>query len=134
MISLMELIRGVILSSRCALAGLAYAFRTQRNLRIHLTTAVGVVTAGLILRFNRAEVVLLVLTISIVLMGELLNTSVELLLNLLESRDHPVVRVAKDVAAGAVLMTILGAVGVGLILFGPHLCAAISCSRCFLGP
>jgi diacylglycerol kinase len=82
------------------------------------------VAAGL-LGLSRLEFILLLLTITGVMAGELLNTAVELILNLLEGREHPVVRLAKDVAAGGVLMAILGAVVVGLFLFGPRLMAFI---------
>lgn len=118
---LSSLIRGIAISARHAAKGFLFAIRSQRNFRIHLLAAAGVLLLGKILNLSRAEQGLLLLAVSLVLMGELLNTAVELLLNLIEARDHPVVRVAKDVAAGAVLLAIVGSLGVGWLLLGPRL-------------
>ena len=58
-------------------------------------------------------------------LAELFNTALEYLLNVLEARDHPIVRTAKDVAAGGTLAAVIGSVGVGLLLFGPRLWAIL---------
>ncbi len=121
MLRAVEAIRGILVSCRHAFEGIFFAARSQRNFRMHLLAAGGILFLGKILNLSRTELVLAILTVSLVLMGELLNTAVELLLNLIEARDHPVVRVAKDVAAGAVLLAIVGSLGVGWLLFGPHL-------------
>lgn len=117
---LFELIRGLSRSIHCALHGLSLAFRSQRNVRIHLLAAVVVLASAVYLRFSRQEMVLLILTIGLVLAGELLNTALEVALNLLESRHHPAVRHSKDIAAGAVLVTVFGSVAVAVLLFVPH--------------
>ena len=113
-------IRGILNSCRFALRGIAFAARAQRNIRIHFIAAALALFTGFLLRFDRLEMVLLILTVSLVVMGELLNTALEYLLNLLEARDHPTVRAVKDIAAGAILMAVIGSIGAGLFLFGPR--------------
>lgn len=119
---MLELIQALVRSVGFALNGVLFAFRTQRNFRIHLIAAVGVLTAALFFRFSRLEMVLLVLTIALVIAGELSNTALEVALNLLEARHHPVVRHAKDIAAAGVLAAVIGALAVAALLFGPRLC------------
>ena len=89
-----------------------------------MVCAGGVFLAGLLFRLDILEWILLVLTVCLVIAGELINTSLEYLLNLLEARNHPVARAVKDIAAGAVLMTVLGSIAVGLLLFGPKILEA----------
>lgn len=112
-----------------ACRGIAFAFRTQRNLRIHLLIAAAVVAAAILLRFSRTQLILAILTVSMVILGEMLNTALEFALNLVEARDHPVVKTAKDIAAGGVFLAVVGAVIVGLLLFGPPLQALLQ--NCF---
>lgn len=120
MISLVEFLRSFSASVLCALRGLAFAYRSQRNVRIHLFCAGAVLLAAALLGFQRGEWVALLLTIGLVLLAELLNTAVEFALNLVEARDHPVVRTAKDIAAGGVILVVAISVVIGLMLFGPH--------------
>ncbi len=118
-----EPLQGIRASFLYALYGLTFALRSQRNFRIHLLLAGGVLVAGAFARLTRVEWAVLILTVALVIVGELINTSIELLLNLLEARNHPVARAVKDVAAAAVFVSALGAIGVGLFLFGPRLWA-----------
>ena len=118
---LFELIRGIIRSCSYALNGIIFAARSQRNFRIHLLAAVLVPAAAVALGFGRLELVLVILTVSVVVLGELLNTGLEFLLNLLEARDHPTVRAVKDITAGAVFMAVVGSVVIAALLFGPRL-------------
>lgn len=121
----MEGLHGFWASCGHACRGLLFAFRSQRNFRIHLLITVVVLGAAVWLRFSRAEMILTILTVTLVILGELLNTSIEFVLNLLEVRHHPVVRTAKDIAAGGVFLTVAGSVLIGLLLFGPHLSAVV---------
>lgn len=108
-------------SFRHAFAGLGYALRTQRNARIHLLIAAGVVALGLRLGLSRWEWVVIALTIGFVLVAELFNTVVEAVVDLASPEIHPLARVAKDVAAGAVLLAAILSVVIGLLILGPHL-------------
>lgn len=119
----LEDLRAFAGSFRCALKGILFAVRSQRNFKIHLAMAVVVLVVGALLHFNRQEFILLFLTVILVLLAELLNTALEIAMNLVEAREHPVVRHAKDIAAGAVLLAVIGSVVVGALLFGPKLAA-----------
>jgi len=109
-----------------AIRGLAYALRTQQTLRIHLGIAVAV--AGLIvwLQVSVLEAAILVVAIVLVVTTELLNTAVEVLVDLLVERNRNVLaKMAKDIAAGAVLVTAVGAAIVGILILGPLLGARL---------
>jgi diacylglycerol kinase (ATP) len=112
---------GFWISCGHAFRGILFAFRSQRNFRIHLFAAALVLLAAAGLRLDRVEVILALLTVTLVVVAELLNTAIEYVLNLLEARHHPVVKTAKDVAAGGVLFTVAASVVIGLLLFGPPL-------------
>ncbi|MFQ6057380.1 MAG: diacylglycerol kinase family protein [Anaerolineae bacterium] len=107
-------------SFRHAFAGLGHVLRTQRNARIHLLIAVAVVALGLALGLSRWEWAILALTIGFVFVAELFNTVVEAAVDLASPEIHPLARVAKDVAAGAVLLAAIAAVVIGLLILGPH--------------
>jgi diacylglycerol kinase len=101
--------------------GVMYALRTQRNARVHLLAAVCALTLGVALRISAIEFALLFLAIMAVLVAELFNTVAEAVVDLVTSEFHPLARIAKDVAAGAVLLCALFAVIIGVLVFGPHL-------------
>ena len=111
----------LLISFKCAFAGLWYVLRTQRNAWIHLSVAMAVVMMGLWLGLSRTEWAVLALTIGTVLAAEVLNTVVEAAVDLATAEYHPLAKVAKDVAAGAVLLTAVAAVVVGLLILGPPL-------------
>lgn len=112
---------GLASSFRYAGAGLWWAFKTQRNLRIHLGLGLIASILALALRFSPLELAVLVLLMTVVIALELVNTVVEAAVDLASPEYHPLAKSAKDVAAGAVLVAALGAVVIGLLLFLPHL-------------
>lgn len=103
-----------------ALAGVRHAFRSQRNFRIHIAIAVAVVTAGFVLRISRTEWAVVVTLIALVIGLELLNTAIEGLVDLVSPASHPLAKIAKDTAAGAILVVAAGSAIVGLIIFLPR--------------
>ncbi|MGD1993353.1 MAG: diacylglycerol kinase family protein [Anaerolineae bacterium] len=113
--------RNLIDSFRHAFAGLGHALRTQRNTRIHLTIAVAVIILGLYLELTATEWAILALTIGMVLVSEMLNTLAETIVDLISPGYHPLAKVIKDVTAGAVLLTAIFSVAVGLLVLGPPL-------------
>ena len=104
-----------------ALSGLWYAIRTQLNMRIHLSVTIAVLTLGLYVRLDWTQWAVLALTIGAVLIAELFNTVAEAALDAATPYYHPLVKIAKDVAAGAVLLTALLSILVGLLILGPPL-------------
>lgn len=113
--------RNILESFRFALVGLWYALRTQRNTRIHLSIAAAVVVVGLCLNLSHVQWAVLTLTIGFVLVSEMLNTVAETLVDLISPGYHPLAKVVKDVTAGAVLLTAIVSVVVGLLVLGPPL-------------
>lgn len=101
---------------RNALAGIGYAWRTQRNLRIQVTLGIVALVVFAALHVSALAFALLALTIALVLAFEVMNTALEALVDLASPERHPLAKAAKDAAAGAVLIVALGAVAVGLLL------------------
>ena len=93
---------------------------TQPNAVIHVAIAIGVVVLGMFVGLSLMEWALLAVSIAAVLASEACNTALEFLADALEPNHNPKVGRAKDVAAGAVLLTSLGAAAVGLLVFVPH--------------
>jgi len=112
-------------SFRYAFAGLWYALRTQRNARIHLLVALAITAMGLWLRLDALRWAVLALTIALVIFAEMLNTVIESIVDLITLEYHPLAQIAKDVSAGAVLVTAIAAVVVGLLILGPPLLARL---------
>ncbi len=109
-------------SFRYAAQGLGYAFSSQRNFRIHLSLGSVASLLGLWLELPLYNFAILVLIIAAVLVLELINTSVEAVVDLaIGRRFHPLARVAKDCAAAAVLVASLTSVIVGALLLLPPL-------------
>ena len=117
--------RRLLRSFPYAFAGIGHGLRTQVNLRFHMVAAACVIIAGLLFRISTLEWAILVVTIVIVLSAELMNSAIEAAVDRVGGEPHPLSRVAKDTAAGAVLIGAIGAVLVGLLIFGPRLLAVI---------
>ena len=100
-----------------AFQGVVYATRTQRNMRIHLITGAVALFATLYLRLDRVYVGLVVIAVVMVVSFELVNTAVEAVVDLMTVAHHPLAKIAKDAAAGAVLVASIGAVILGYLAF-----------------
>lgn len=103
-----------------ASAGIAHAWRTQRNVRIQGICAFGVVMLALILKVSSLQWALLLLAIGLVIMAELFNTAVEEIVNWVSPQFHERARKIKDVTAGATAIAALVAALIGMIIFAPH--------------
>ena len=101
--------------------GLWHAVRTQRNARVHLTIAAAAIALGLWLGIAPVEWAMVFVAITGVFVAEMFNTVAEACVDLATQEFHPLARVAKDVAAGAVLANAILSVVIGLFIFGPHL-------------
>ena len=114
-------IRSRIASFRHAFRGLWYVVRTQRNAWVHAVVTVAVIVVGLWLALPGRDWAVLALTISTVWMAEVLNTSIEAVVDLASPVHHPLAKVGKDVGAAAVLIAAFVAVLGGVLILGPPL-------------
>lgn len=112
-------------SFRCAVAGLIYTLRTQKNTWIELAAAAVIVAAGLYFAIEPLEWAVLSLTVFGILALEAVNSAVEALVDLVSPGYHDLARIAKDCAAGAMLFAVIGSLGVAAGIFGPRLWALL---------
>jgi diacylglycerol kinase len=104
-----------------AFSGLWYALRTQRNALIHVVIAALAILMGIFLRISAIEFAMIFVAITGVFIAEMFNTVIELCVDLASPTYHPLAKIAKDVAAGAVLLSAMLSIVIGLFVFGPHL-------------
>ncbi|HLZ64224.1 MAG TPA: diacylglycerol kinase family protein [Ktedonosporobacter sp.] len=104
-----------------AFNGLWYVLRTQRNSRVHSGIAVLAIAMGILLHISAVEFAMIFVAITSVFIAEMFNTVMEICVDLASPVYHPLAKIAKDVAAGAVLVNAMLAVIIGLFIFGPHL-------------
>ncbi len=102
-----------------AIDGLVFVLRTQRNMRIHLSIAAIVLALSLALGINGTEFVLLLFAIAMVISAELINTAIEAVIDVTTTSFDPMAKIAKDVAAAAVLVTSLAAAIIAYVIFYP---------------
>lgn len=110
----------------CAVNGLVYTLRTQRNTRIELAATVVVIACGMWLGIEPVDWALLALTVGMILALEAVNSAIEALVDLVSPEYHDLARIAKDCAAGSMLFAVLGSLGVALAIFGPRIWALIA--------
>lgn len=110
----------LIASFKYAILGIIHAFRTERNMKIHAVAMAAVIIAGFYFKVTALEWLVLLLTISLVIGMEMLNTAVEALVDLVTHEYRSLAAIAKNVAAGAVLFCACVAVIAGLIIFIPY--------------
>jgi diacylglycerol kinase (ATP) len=119
-------VTGRVRSFTHAFRGLGMMLRSQHNAWVHLAATIAVIVTGFVFQISRGEWCWIVLAIVGVWTAEALNTAFEFLCDVASPQFHPMVKHAKDVAAGAVLICALGAVMIGLLVFVPHLGAAVA--------
>ena len=107
-------------SFKYAFQGIYFAIKYNRNIRIHFLAAILVIIASLILRVNAFEMGILGVMILLVICAEMINTAIEEMVNLLVQEHRKEAKIAKDVSAGMVLLTAMGSVIVGVLIFVPH--------------
>jgi len=100
-----------------AAEGIIHVLRTQRNMRIHFAVAFIVLVAALIVNVTKLELIALLISITFVLIAEMLNTGVEAAIDIATTSFDPMAKLAKDIAAGAVLIASVNAIAVGYLVF-----------------
>ncbi|KRQ86648.1 Undecaprenol kinase [Caloramator mitchellensis] len=110
-------VRKITESFNHAIEGIVYAIKTQRNMRIHLLIATAVLFGSLFFDLSKIEILLLFLTVALVIILEMVNTAIEVTIDLNANYYHPLAKIAKNVAAGAVLIAALNSILVGYLIF-----------------
>lgn len=110
-------------SFRCAVRGMVYTLRTQRNTWIELAAAAVVFAAGVWLHIAPLEWAILGFTVFTILALEAVNSAIEAVVDLVSPDYHELARIAKDAAAGAMLFAVIGSLIVAAAVFGPKLLA-----------
>lgn len=100
-----------------AFEGIIYVFKTQRNMKIHFFVAVVVLILSLFFDLSRMEILILFLTISLVIITEMINTSIETTIDLITDQYHIFAKIAKNIAAGAVLIAAINSIIVAYFIF-----------------
>ncbi|MGA2967608.1 MAG: diacylglycerol kinase family protein [Candidatus Levyibacteriota bacterium] len=108
-------------SFKYAFQGIYYALKFNRNIRIHFIAAILVIIASIILKVNAFEMGILGVMILLVICTEMINTAIEEVVNLLTNEHRVEAKIAKDVSAGMVLLTAMGSIIVGVLIFVPHI-------------
>jgi diacylglycerol kinase (ATP) len=116
-------------SFRYAIEGIVHVFRTQKHMRFHFFAVVLVLIAGMLSHFSTIEMILLVIPMGALLGAEMFNTAVETTVDLVTQTYHPLAKLAKDIAAGAVLVfAIVAGLVVFMLFFGSQQIAPLTVS------
>jgi diacylglycerol kinase (ATP) len=111
--------RSLLDSFNNAFEGVIYAIKTQRNIRLHFIATGGVLILSLLLQLTKLEFLILIITIAFVIVTEMINTALEVTVDLITQEYHPLAAIIKNVAAGAVLVAAIIALIVGYLIFVP---------------
>lgn len=99
-----------------ALNGIWYGIKTQRNLKIQIVVTILVVIVGILLKLTTLEFIFIVFAFMIVIITEIINTAIETVVNLYTDKYHELAKIAKDVAAGAVMLGAINSIIVAILL------------------
>ena len=106
-------------SFKCAIQGIKQAVKTERNVKIHITIMILVIIAGIVLKINTQEWIICIILFGLVISLELVNSAIEATVDIAMPEINEKAKVAKDVAAGAVLVSAIASAIIGLIIFIP---------------
>ena len=107
----------IISAMKYALEGIWFAIKNERNIRIQIVIAIIAIVACIYFKVTKIEAIFVIFSITLVLLGEMCNTAIENLVDLCTEEFHPKAKIAKDVAAGAVLIPAINAIVVGFVVF-----------------
>jgi diacylglycerol kinase (ATP) len=108
-------------SFKYAFQGIYYALKFNRNIRIHFVAAILVILASIFFKVSAFEMGILGVMILLVICTEMINTAIEEVVNLLTNEHRLEAKIAKDVSAGMVLLTAIGSIIVGILVFAPYI-------------
>ena len=107
----------MINSFKYAIEGFISSFKTERNMKIHVLAMALVIALGIFLKLSKIEWCIIIITIVMVISAELFNTAIETVVDMVSPQKNPQAKLAKDIAAGAVLTLAISAVIIGAIIF-----------------
>lgn len=107
----------IIDSFNYAIDGIIYTLKTQKNMRIHFIITFLILILSLFFDFSRVEILLLFFSVTLVIISEMINTAIEKTIDMYTDEFHPLAKIAKNVAAGAVLISAINSIIVGYLLF-----------------
>ena len=110
----------LINSFKYAIEGIISSFKTERNMKIHVLAMIVVIALGLFFKLNKVEWCFIIIAIASVISAELFNTAIETVVDMVSPERNPKAKLAKDIAAGAVLVVAIGAAIIGFIILGPR--------------
>ncbi|HLC14824.1 MAG TPA: diacylglycerol kinase [Thermodesulfovibrionia bacterium] len=118
-------IREWVESANHAINGILYAAKSERHVRYHLYAALFILLFSFIIGVDRYEFLAIAITVIMVILAEMINTAIEAVVDLLTDQYNKYAKIAKDVAAGSVLITAVGAFVIGYVILFPYLKHAI---------
>jgi diacylglycerol kinase (ATP) len=104
-----------------SLNGIKYTLKSEKNIKIQLIFAIIAIALGIFFELNYIEFAILVITISFVLFAELVNTAIETMFDLYSEEYNEKIKIGKDIASGAVLVTAINSLVIACILFLPKI-------------
>ena len=113
--------KNIINSFKYALEGIFTALKAEKNMKIHFLIIILVIVLGIILKISKAEWIICIILFGFVIALELVNTAIENTVDLITQEKNPKAKIAKDIAAGAVLIAAITAAIIGLIIFVPKI-------------
>lgn len=117
--------KNIINSFKYAGTGIKSSIKSERNLKIHIIIMFLVIISGIIFKISLIEWLICLILFGLVISAELFNTAIEITLDLITTEINPQVKKAKDIAAGAVLITAISSALIGLLIFIPKLISII---------
>lgn len=123
--SLMLELKKRINSFKYAFEGIIMTIRSETNMKIHLFVMILVIVAGVVLKLSAVQWKICIILFSLVIAGELFNTAIEAVVDMVMPEFHPKAKIAKDAAAGGVLVLAIGAAIIGLMIFIPKIIALL---------
>lgn len=111
----------LINSFKYAIEGIISSFKTERNMKIHILAMIIVIIAGIFYKINMIEWMMCVIAIVLVIAGELFNTAIETIVDMVSPQKNAKAKLVKDISAAAVLVLAIGALIIGLIIFIPKI-------------
>ena len=109
-----------------AISGIIQCIQKERNIKIHLVFMFLVIICGFLFQLSITEWLVCILLFGLVISLELVNTAIEAVVDLCTQEHHPLAKIAKDTAAGAVLISAIASVVIGLIIFVPKILSLVS--------